>query len=377
MAFGAFDHTLQSLFTRQRIQAQSHRLIKNPEKLLRRFHATPHPRLIDECLSGTHALIIGLHNVTGLSWSATLPLTAILIRTILIAPISTYTHIIAGRRANLSPLINAWRHIYQDKIMKSHAAEGPKVCHQLLVKDLGRKAGELYQRDGAQRWKLMLPYLQFPIWLTVIETIRKMCGASNGLLSLLRKSLTWERQPDDTSSQSDLTFPAPPSSDPMPESELDPASYALPNFNTSNEVIESPLIPLESTFATEGALWFPDLLAPDPALVLPFILSGSLFANIYYLEMLSRKRGITPGRGQRRIRRILKILALAIGPATLSVPSAIHVYWISSAWCGFGWNIILDRYLPNKPIKPCRPWRANQKGPAMLGPQQPNKTPKA
>ena len=42
-------------------------------------------------------------------------------------------------------------------------------------------------------------------------------------------------------------------------------------------------VPLEDSLSTGGALWFSDLLAPDPFFILPTILSSAMFASIEVL----------------------------------------------------------------------------------------------
>ena len=46
----------------------------------RKFSASTRRPFLDECLLGTHTLISGVHNMTGLPWAATIPLTAFLAR---------------------------------------------------------------------------------------------------------------------------------------------------------------------------------------------------------------------------------------------------------------------------------------------------------
>lgn len=58
---------------------------------VRGFHATSHRCFIDECLVQTHAFINGLHNLTGLPWAASIPLTAYLTRALVIFPFDCYS----------------------------------------------------------------------------------------------------------------------------------------------------------------------------------------------------------------------------------------------------------------------------------------------
>lgn len=173
--------------------------------------------------------------------------------------------------------------------------------------------------------------MQLPVFLVVIETLRKMCGMHGGLLGLFSE---WYFKPAEISLEHGIEGWA--------DGPLQPST--LPFKQADHSVV----IPFEQSLATEGALWFPDLLVPDPLLILPFALSGTMFFNIYYQSTLAK--GTTESKWQARIQNILKIVALAVGPLTLNVPSGILLFWISSSLCAVGSNIALEAYLPLAPL---------------------------
>lgn len=152
--------------------------------------------------------------------------------------------------------------------------------------------------------------IQLPIWLTAIETIRKMCGTRTGLLGIIAASL---------SSGTDTT-----------------------GLEDGASIIG---VQTEASFATEGALWFQDLLLPDPQMILPFMLSGAILLNLTNAAPAGKKLSTF----QRRLTNSLKIVGLAIGPLTLQVPSAMLVYWISSSMLAYTQALVLDRLMPVKP----------------------------
>lgn len=321
----------------------------------RSFHATPRPRFIDTCLSETHTIITTLHTVTGLPWAATIPLTALLIRVLLIAPITTYAHSVSQRRQKHFPVLNAWRYVYQNKLMENERTEkkGPQESVRLLREMMMKKSNELYARTGTQRWKSFLPYLQFPVWLTAIETIRRMSGAQEGLVGLLQKSVTWSELEDPLFDSKTTQSSLPPSEQAIQSDGLQTSSWQ--DDNNSSAIPEGPVIPIEPSFATEGMLWFPDLLVPDPHLYLPFVLSLTLFANINHVERTAKKSGTELTTFRRRLGNAFKIVALAVGPMTLSMPSAIHLYWISSSIFALGHNMFMNWYSPlMTAIRPCK-----------------------
>lgn len=287
----------------------------------RSFHTTPRPQYLEVCYEQVQSLITGLHSISGLPWAATLPLTALIVRSIIVGPLSVISHVAGRRRLALSPLVHAWHHVIRRKVMKNAMDLGPKVCDRMVKRAMTRMKTGLYARHGCEEWRLFLPFLQLPVFLVVIESIRKMCAANVGLLGLM--------------------FGQP--KDPVEES----GDHSL------GEVTQMAT-PLEQSLSQEGALWFPDLVAPDPLMILPFLLSGSLLANIYHHNRTLP--GQTPSKVSQRLTTTLKIIALAIGPATLQVPSALLLYWISSSWVAMGQYLLLDWYYPRQaPSTPCKP----------------------
>ena len=109
-------------------------------------------------------------------------------------------------------------------------------------------------------------------------------------------------------------------------------------------------ISIEPSFATEGALWFPNLLVADPQMILPFMLSGVILLN------LTKSTGT--GVWQKRLMRSLGVVGLAMGPLTLHFPSALLIYWISSTMLAYVQTAVLDKMMPIKqPVVPCKPRR--------------------
>ena len=145
-----------------------------------------------------------------------------------------------------------------------------------------------------------------------METIRQLCG-EEGMLDLATRSVVAKTTPD--------------------------SGIEHDNF-----------LPIEQSFATEGVLWFPNLFLPDPTIILPFILSGVVFACVHHNSKVIRSAETdkTLIAGIRREMNILKLGSLAVVPATLLFPSPMLLYWITSALCGLVWDIILYRLLNPK-----------------------------
>ena len=108
-----------------------------------------------------------------------------------------------------------------------------------------------------------------------------------------------------------------------------------PGLITTNGVI-----PVEPSLATEGMLWFDNLMVPDSTWILPFALSGIVYATYAYpagniedtplpwatLDFAHRLES-----ENLRMIKYKKFASLAIVPATLMFPSAMLLYWFTSA----------------------------------------------
>ena len=293
----------------------------------RAFHVTSHPQLLDICLEQTYNILNGLHTLTGLPWALTLPLAGVGIRILLVGPFLMISHNVSRRRLALQPLRHAWSHHLKMEVFTQYAASGPKVCQRALSRALAQKSKEVDARMGTQRWKEFIPLAQVPIFLLVIETIRKMSGVHDGLLGLLSKAFTSVNPGDETAGQ---------------------------------ELMQYSVVPIEHSLAEQGALWFPNLLVPDPFSGLPFLLSGTILFNIF----LQRRHMDESSKWGRRYFNAITALGFMVGPLTLQLPAAMHVYWLSSSTFAIGQNLFLQKHRPRRrPVKPC----AERHKRAMLG----------
>ena len=299
----------------------------------RAFHATSQPRFLDTCFEQTYTILNGLHTLTGLPWAVTLPLAGVSVRILLVGPFSIISNNVARRRLASQPLRYAWSHHLKNEIFAKYALSGPKVCQRALSLALMQKTKEINKRTSSQRWKEFIPWAQVPVFLLVIETIRKMSGVHDGLLGLLSKAFT-----------------SPKTADNSPELEL----------------IQGSAVPMVPSLAEEGALWFPNLLIPDPLSVLPFLLSGTILVNIF----LQRRQAHEPSKWGRRYLNAITALGFMVGPLTLQLPAAMHVYWLSSSTFAIGQTLFLQIYRPRlRPVKPC----VQRHERAMLGSVKPLK----
>ncbi|KZF23804.1 hypothetical protein L228DRAFT_238322 [Xylona heveae TC161] len=314
----------------------------------RSFHSSRPKQFIEPAIAQTHLILETIHTATGLPWVAAIPLTALAIRAAVVLPLSIWGRKSAQKRLELQPLVNAWQRqivrrgvkglntpdrelsILAMKVAKLPDPVGHPRSQEVMKSLQYVVRGGIYKRWGCRWYASFAPILQLPVFLLVIETLRKMCGTHEGLLGLLSKPFLM-------------------------------ASEALKSIDAGRSDVLDALatshanIPLETSMSYEGALWFPDLIASDPMLVLPFMLSGVMFANI---SSASRggARGVERTKRQRWLTNTLKLMALAVGPATLQMPSALLIYWISSSAFGLVQSFLLDKFMPLRlPVKPLKP----------------------
>lgn len=303
----------------------------------RAFHASPRPQFLAEAITTSHTLLESLHSVTGLPWAHTLPLFAVALRTTIFLPISIWTRSINQRQVTLSPVIRSWAHTLRKETIQEVGHLGPAASQKRLLIKMRRKRIEIYKRWGCQQWKNFIPaVVQIPVFLTVMESVRRMCGTGQGWLGMMMGASV-------------------------------PAESASGTIVTGDGILAplDTLIPVDPSLATEGALWFPNLLVADPMLVLPFVLSATILLNIF-----GGRRNVALGKWQTRLRRNLGILGLAIGPIMINVPSALLIYWIGSSMSAYLQAVLLEKFMPIKlPVEPCkpkRPWKTGL-GAEILG----------
>ena len=265
---------------------------------IRYFHASPRRQFVDECLIQTHALLCGLHNITGLPWAASIPLTAFLIQGVVLLPLDMYGLALFKKAELLRPKLDELRPTIEKEVARAHMGRSALEKQRIVEMAVDYHLRIMAKQRGVQRWKSYLIFIRVPIWLVVMETLRRSAGVEDGILGLIGKSLTGRQ-------------------------------CVIPDV----PIVD--VIPVEHAFKYEGMLWFPDLLLPDPALILPFLLSGVLFFSRGTISFANPIRPHSPSSWGRniRIQRASMMLALAAGPATLQFPTAMLLYACSYGTC--------------------------------------------
>ena len=296
---------------------------------IRHFHPSKPTRLIAESVLVAHSLLQGVHTITHLPWVASIPLTAIIVRSIVAIPLQIVSMFHGRAQQTLSPLVIAWGRYHQLQVMsKAQAAGlalGPTLATRKVDRAWKRSRRGLYWRMGVRPWFTYLPFLQLPVWLSVMESIRWMVDGPGGLLRWLQ---SWTG-PVDTASA-------------------------------------TPFIPVAESMSTEGALWFPNLLAADPTWTLPIMLSATLLTNITLGWKVPTKEATAELPRPLALRSvafsglksILQMLAVGIGPLAIvnEIPAGLLIYWISSTLFATAQTQIMAKVIrttpPPTPIKP-------------------------
>lgn len=327
--------------------------------------------LMEATVSGTANLISGLHMATGMPWYLTIPFVALSVNLMARLPLSIYTQHIHQRRAKIMPLLQAWyvRHI---KDVARTPGLAPEEFDKEVEKRFKKTSRRLYYVFGVQTRKNYLSFASFPYWLTGIEALRRLCGGPRGLLGSI---IFGAKENEEGVATPDAATTAVSTSSNPPDA-VSVTDVVQAENSTLAEVSSSFPPGSDPSLATGGCLWFPDLMAPDPFHVLPFLLSAILVLNVLPRTAAGRKAlvnlqstsDLTPAKLKEttvtaaqlkvggRLQRALLGVALVVGPVTMDLPAALHLYWITSAALTYTQTELIARYMkiPKTKIRQCK-----------------------
>jgi len=325
---------------------------------------------------------ITLHHATGTPWFVTIPLIALGLNLVSRIPLTIHARKVMRRRVLLSPILRAW----ERKLGKNITQNAPDVTFNTRLKILKfkfkQKSRSLYKEMKVQKWKDYTNLAVFPLWITSIEALRQLCGGPRGLIGTF---IFGAKKAEEEASAAAAATAA--SGDAATTATATTTSAAAaagtePTLSAAAEALQSDTLLIigdaardslmDTSLATGGCLWFPDLTAPDPLHVLPFVLSAILVANVLprtkagFSSLLSDEPFSTtptpsaPNGGnnnnnntvipvskwQRRFQRTFLIVACAVGPLTMDLPAALHLYWITTASTTLAANEIVNWLIP-------------------------------
>ena len=324
--------------------------VRPPSRL---FHASASRQAagLDAVLYLPHEMMSLIH--TQVPWYATIPLSAFLLRAALVTSFGTWARSLMARYIGLQPLRQALARTKRDEVLKEMHKQGgarsPKEAQTRTMAGVKQTVNEL-----DSRWKVTLKgqvgwtLIQIPIFFTMAEVIRKMCGARDGLLALTASSFrgmkAWVTGGSEAATNAGATSGALEASNALAAPEALSIASALNDktvadtFGSLSTLASNPFF--ETTLATEGMLWFPNLITPDP--FLPFIVSGLMFSNIYF----SKNAPTSDKNWPNAIRRVLLGVSLLIGPLCQNLPAGLMLYWAGSTTSVMVWNKWLDWKYP-------------------------------
>jgi inner membrane protein COX18 len=322
--------------------------------------------LLESAVSAAHTTLTTLHAASGTPWFLTIPLFALALNLLARLPATVYSRRVAMRRQRLAPLVRAWtvararpRAVAAGRNGEaegggdeegSAAAAGPwtRMSPDELMKRAAAEATLRNRRLGVQGWKDWVPMVTvFPVWLAGIEALRRMCGGPRGLLgNMIFGAKALEEGGKEVAADGAAAGDGALAS--VPVEQVGELHEALTGVGSAAGA--------DMSMTTGGCLWFPDLMVADPLHILPFALSAVLIFNLmprsreHTRLLFGQSNGpeaLLPGvKWRLRMQRALMMLALVAGPATMDLPAALHVYWISSAVLTSIQTQLIYRWMP-------------------------------
>ena len=335
----------------------------------RRLHIAP---FLQASVEGTEQLITTLHTVTGTPWYVTLPLVALGVNAIFRLPFIVYARKIGQRRGKLAPILQAW----YAKIVRTVEREPipPSRKAKEVTSRFNKTSKRIYKEWGLQQWRMQGSLFSLPFWLVAIESIRRLCGGPRGLIGTL---VFGKKEAIDNGNVVSATASAS-----NPAEVISSMDVATIEGVTAPGITDIAIGAADPTLATGGCLWFPNLMESDPLHILPCLLSAMLVVNIlsgtkgnrlalFGLQDQKAEVDTTSASSKaaskqstasvespvrRGLQRGLIILSLMVGPATLDLPAALHLYWLSSAGFSYLLHEGLRRLIPTTTtsLKPAR-----------------------
>ncbi|XP_054847577.1 cytochrome c oxidase assembly protein COX18, mitochondrial [Eublepharis macularius] len=230
----------------------------------------------------TEAGLLTLQAASGLPWWSSIIAASTLLRTSLTLPLAAHQGHILAKLENLQPEIQSLaKQLRQEvSICAKQRSWSENMARFHFRKNLKRIVSELYVRDNCHPLKAsLLIWIQIPVWVFV--------------------------------------------------------SIALRNFSIGRPTSEG--FSIQEQLSTGGTLWFTDLTAPDPTLVLPIALG---LLNLLIVEMfVLRKTELS--RFQKYSTYFFRGMAILMVPIAATVPSAMALYWVSSSFVGLSHNLLL------------------------------------
>jgi inner membrane protein COX18 len=257
---------------------------------------------------------------TGLPWFAAIPISAVVIRSLITYPLfQRPLRNTMVDRAQIQPLVDA--HLareVRDPMFQSHSPMMKKlnIISKARSKRIQLQAAMFNRSLGGHR------IMMFLVTIMASDAFRRLSGAREGLLKLLLGPLEW------------TVGWLKPVIDRL--SNLGALDSSPVELSEESKLVESAWF--DPTLTTEGFSWCSDLTAADPTLVLPVLFSTTFFASIYFSPRISG--GAADGEATIWQRIGMTVAMLSIIPA-LQMPAGLLLYFITN----FATNNLQARWL--------------------------------
>ena len=311
---------------------------------------TPHHRsftllpLLETALSASHTLLTTLHTTAHTPWYLTIPLFALALNLTTRLPTMLYSRRVAVRRQHLEPLTRAGGARVHAEMAAEYSAAGSATpdakgwMEEFHKRNMKVVKGRM-RRWGVQMWKDWVPALAvFPVWILGVEALRRMCGGPRGVLG----SMVFGRLPWGGAAGGEGVAQG-----------LGQVQEGLAQVDVGGALATASGYVADPSMAVEGCLWFGDLTAADPLHVLPIALSVVLVGKLVPKTVAGLRVlfGLDPipmgaSKTRARVHRVMLILAMVIGPMTMDLPAALHLYWLSTAVLTTALAAIVSRLMP-------------------------------
>ncbi|KAK1983167.1 membrane insertase OXA1/ALB3/YidC [Colletotrichum cereale] len=287
---------------------------------------------VESSVQATGEALIWLNSFSsGGHWGTTILFAAFAVAVVR-APLQMSTKHVINKQAEAMPLLNAWRFQFRHDRLS-------------VPQQIARTRKRLFKERGCQRWKAWAPALGIPIWFLMSETLRRLCGARGGWLSLLSGNYKDAAQPTADAAAS------------LTEQASTPLSSSVQAVSDGLQSLGSTV---EAGMANGGMLWFTDLTVADPTLVLPGMLMLTMGISMFPQQEEMRnlvfnignpKVYMTPGLKWRvRLQRGLLVSAVLVPALCSNLPAGLFLYWIASSVLArvSGW--LVDKVFPTPRI---------------------------
>lgn len=224
-----------------------------------------------------------VHDMTGLPWYISLGICTIFLRLVIALPL----RIISKRNVGKNKVQRGYTRAvtesmtYQVQLEAAKQKWSDKEAKGILMERLAKNTRELRQKTGAHPLKTAIyPMLQIPVWICMSFALRNMAG------------------------------------------------YRVLGVEA---VLSNP------EMVREGALWFSNLLVPDPLFIIP-IVSGCMHLINNEVNTYNLPKGI----GTSVIKWLGRGLSFVFIPFACIVPSVLSLYWTYSAFTAVIVSLILN-----------------------------------